>query len=243
MSSSTGPDALGFQRTRWSLVLAAGKTADPAARAALSELCAAYWMPLYHYVRRRGHDRASAEDLVQGFFARFLERDDVGAADATRGRFRAFLLTALKHHLADEHDLRTAEKRGGGRAPLSLDFERADSEWRLEPATDATPEKAYERAFAEELLARALAKVEHDYAERGEARAFGVLVQTLTAPGALPYRALAHELGTSEGAVQVAAHRLRERWRAALRDEVASLVGDPADVDEELASLFAALGG
>lgn len=243
MSSSTGPDALGFQRTRWSLVLAAGKSADPAARAALSELCAAYWMPLYHYVRRRGHDRAAAEDLVQGFFLRLLERDDIATLDAERGRFRAFLLTALKHYLADEHDKRTAEKRGGGRAPLSLDFERADSQWRLEPATDATPEKAYERAFAAELLARALAKVEHDYAERGEARAFGVLVPTLTAPGSLPYRALAAELGVTEGAVQVAVHRLRERWRAALRAEVAAIVDDPSEVDAELAALFAALTG
>ncbi|MBK7874320.1 MAG: sigma-70 family RNA polymerase sigma factor [Planctomycetes bacterium] len=241
--STTGPDALGFQRTRWSLVLAAGKSSDPTARAALSELCAAYWMPLYHYVRRRGHDRAAAEDLVQGFFLRLFERADFATLDAERGRFRAFLLVALKHYLADEHDKRTAEKRGGGRAPLSLDFERADSQWRLEPATDATPEKAYERAFAEELLARTLASVERDYAERGEARAFGVLVGTLTAPGALPHRALAAELGVTEGAVQVAAHRLRERWRGALRAEVAAIVDDPTEVDAELAALFAALTG
>lgn len=241
--STTGPDRLGFARTRWSLVLAAGSGAEPAARAALSELCAAYWMPLYHYVRRRGHERAAAEDLVQGFFLRLLERDDFATLDAARGRFRAFLLTALKHYLADEHDKRTAEKRGGGRVPLSLDFERADSQWRLEPATEATPEKAYERAFAEELLARALARVERDYAERGEARAFGVLVTTLTAPGELPYRALADELGATEGAVKVAAHRLRERWRAALREEVAAIVVDPGEVDHELAALFAALAG
>ena len=224
-------------------MLSAGGGSDPAARAALSELCAAYWVPLYHYVRRRGHDRAAAEDLVQGFFLRLLERDDLAAADATRGRFRAFLLTALKHFLADEHDKRTAEKRGGGRAPLSLDFERADSKWRLEPATEETPERAYERAFAEELLARALAGVEHSYVERGEERAFRVLVTTLTAPGELPYRALAEELGATEGAVKVAAHRLRERWRAALREEVAAIVDDPGEVDSELAALFAALAG
>ncbi|MBI5362061.1 MAG: sigma-70 family RNA polymerase sigma factor [Planctomycetes bacterium] len=241
--STTGPDRLGFARTRWSLVLAAGRGADPVARAALSELCAAYWMPLYHYVRRRGHERATAEDLVQGFFLRLLERDDFATLDAERGRFRAFLLTALKHYLADEHDRRTAEKRGGGRLPIARDFERADSKWRLEPATDATPDKAYERAFAEELLARALQHVEADYAARGEARAFGVLVATLTAPGEVPYRALADELGATEGAVKVAAHRLRERWRIALREEVARLVDDPAEVDEELAALFAALAG
>lgn len=240
--SSTGPDRLGFARTRWSLVLAAGSGADPAGRAALSELCAAYWMPLYHYVRRRGHDRGAAEDLVQGFYLRLLERDDFASLDAHRGRFRAFLLVSLKHYLADDHDRSIAEKRGGGRAPLALDFERADSNWKHEPATDATPEKAYERAFAEELLARALASVEKSYVERNEERAFRVLVGTLTAPGELPYRVLAEQLETTEGAVKVAAHRLRDRWRQALRKEVQDIVGDPSEVDEELGALLAALG-
>ncbi|MBI5435220.1 MAG: sigma-70 family RNA polymerase sigma factor [Planctomycetes bacterium] len=233
----------GFAPTRWSLVLAAGKHADAPARAALAELCEAYWYPLYAYVRRRGHDADAAADLTQGFFARLIERDDFAAADRERGRFRAYLLAALRHFLADERDRATAEKRGGGAAPLSLDFERADSKWHQEPAVDETPERAYERGFAHELLDRALAHVERDYAARGEARAFAVLVRTLTAPGDAPYRELAAELATSEGAVKVAAHRLRERWRAALREEVAALVDDPADVDDELAALFRALSG
>lgn len=230
-----------FAPTRWSLVLAAGKQDDERTRAALSELCAAYWLPLYVYVRRRGYDAHAAEDLTQGFFARLFERNDFAAADRSRGRFRTFLLAALQHYLADERDRERAVKRGGGVLPLSLDFERADSQWHLEPATDATPERAYERRFANELLARALARVERDYRERGEGKAFDVLVETLTAPGELPYRELAERLATTAGAVKVAAHRLRERWRAALRDEVAAIVGDPSEVDDELAALFAAL--
>jgi RNA polymerase sigma-70 factor (ECF subfamily) len=241
--TSTGSDRLGFERTRWSLVLAAGRAQDPTARAALSELCAAYWYPLYAYVRRRGHDRHSAEDLVQGFFLRLFERADFAAVDAQRGRFRAFLLTALRNHLADDHDRRTAEKRGGGRLPLALDFDHGDSQWNLEPATNETPERAYERQFAEELLAHALDRVQRDYEQRGEGRAFSVLVRTLTAPGESSHRELAQELGTTEGAIKVAAHRLRERWRAALREEVAAIVDDPSTIDDELAALFAALGG
>jgi RNA polymerase sigma-70 factor (ECF subfamily) len=241
--TSTGPDRLGFARTRWSLVLAAGRAQDPAARAALSELCAAYWYPLYAYVRRRGHDRHAAEDLVQGFFLRLFEREDLAALDAQRGRFRAFLLTALRNYVADDHDRRSAQKRGGGQSLLRLDFDRGDSQWNLEPATSETPEKAYERQFAEELLARALDRVGRDYETRGEQRAFTVLVRTLTAPGESAYRELALELETTEGAIKVAAHRLRERWRAALREEGASVVDDPSTIDEELAALFAALGG
>lgn len=241
--SETSSDRAGFAPTRWSLVLAAGRAAQPAARAALSELCQAYWYPLYAYVRRRGHDAHAAADLTQGFFARLLERNDFAAAQRERGRFRSYLLAALRHHLADEHDRATARKRGGGTRPLSLDFERADSQWRDEPATDETPERAYERRFAEELLARALAQVERSYAERGEARAFQVLARTLTEPGEASQRELAAQLETSEGAVKVAAHRLRERWRAALREEVAALVADPADVEDELAALFEALSG
>lgn len=230
-----------FAPTRWSLVWSAGHASTPAARAALSELCAAYWYPLYAYVRRRGHDAHAAADLTQGFFARLLERNDFAAAERERGRFRAYLLAALRHYLADEADRAGAAKRGGGEHVLSLDFASAEGAWRDEPATHDTPERAFERRFAEELLARALGRVERSYAERGEQRTFDVLARTLTAPGDATHDELAKELATTSGAVKVAAHRLRERWRAALREEVADLVAAPEDVDDELAALFAAL--
>ncbi|MCK6447525.1 MAG: sigma-70 family RNA polymerase sigma factor [Planctomycetes bacterium] len=239
--SASPPPRENFAPTRWSLVWSAGHASTPTARAALSELCAAYWYPLYAYVRRQGHDPHAAADLTQSFFARLLERNDFAAAEREKGRFRAYLLAALRHFLSDERDRANAVKRGGAANVFSLDFEAAEGAWREEPVTHETPERAFERRFAEELLARALGRVERGYAERGERRTFAVLARTLTAPGDASHDDLARELETTAGAVKVAAHRLRERWRAALREEVADLVATPEDVDDELAALFAAL--
>src|SRR6187549_3167841 len=129
-----------FATTRWSLVAAAQDAAAPESRQALADLCSAYWYPVYAYVRRRGHDHHAAQDLTQGFFARLLEKNDLAAADETRGRFRSFLLTACQHFLANEHDRGTAQKRGGGQAHVPLDFADADGRYTREPADQTTPE-------------------------------------------------------------------------------------------------------
>jgi RNA polymerase sigma-70 factor (ECF subfamily) len=231
-----------FATTRWSLVAAAGDPAAPDARAALADLCRGYWFPVYAYVRRRGHDHHAAQDLTQAFFARLIEKNDLAAADRTRGRFRSFLLAACQHFLANEHDRTTAKKRGGGRPAVSLDFADADGRFGREPATDETPERAFERRWALELLEQAVAELRREYAESGRGRLFDALKGVLTGGADVPYTALAAELGLTEGAVKVAAHRLRQRYRDRLREAIARTVADPAEVDDEIRSLFAAVG-
>lgn len=231
-----------FATTRWSLVAAAGDPSGPAARAALADLCRAYWFPVYAYVRRRGHAHHAAQDLTQAFFARLVEKNDLAAADRTRGRFRSFLLAACQHFLANEHDRATAKKRGGGRHPFPLDFADADGRFGREPATDDTPERAFERRWALELLEQAVTELRREYAESGRGRLFDALKGVLTGGADAPYAALAADLGLTEGAVKVAAHRLRQRYRDRLREAIARTVADPAEVDDEIRDLFAALG-
>jgi RNA polymerase sigma factor (sigma-70 family) len=232
-----------FLTTRWSVVLEAGRGDEPSSRKALGELCEAYWYPLYAYVRRRGHRQEDAQDLTQAFFARLLEKNGVVGADPERGRFRAFLLGALKHFLANEWDREQAQKRGGGRPILSLDFRSADERFVREPMDNATPERAFERTWALAVLESALARLESDYRARGRGAIFERLRGSLVARGELDsYRDIARELGTSEGAVKVAAHRLRQAFRAALRAEIAETVGGPEDLEHELGLLIAALG-
>jgi RNA polymerase sigma factor (sigma-70 family) len=232
-----------FLTTRWSVVRGAVGSDEPRARAALAELCEAYWKPLYAYARRRGMPREDAADLTQGFFARLLERRDVGGADPTRGRFRAYLLGAFRHHLANEAERERALKRGGGVAPLRLDFDAAEAGLRIEPVDPRTPERAFERDWALAVLARALARVEADYRARGRAPLFEALRGTLVPGGELAsYRELGAELGQSEGALKVAAHRLRRAFRAGLRAEIAETVEDEAALEAELSHLIEALG-
>jgi RNA polymerase sigma-70 factor (ECF subfamily) len=231
-----------FATTRWSLIAAARDPAAPEARQALAELCELYWYPLYAYVRRRGHDHAAAEDLTQEFFARLLERHDWAAADPDRGRFRSFLLAACQHFLANEHDRATAQKRGGGRQPLSLDFADADGRYLAEPAHDQTAERLFERRWALTLLEQVLAGLRSEYESAGKGRLFEALKGSLAGPE-LPYAEVAVELGMGEGAVKVAAHRLRQRYRDRLRAAIAETVAGEGQIDEELRDLFAALGG
>jgi RNA polymerase sigma factor (sigma-70 family) len=241
--SASDAAAGSFLTTRWSVVRGAAGGDEPRARAALEDLCAAYWKPLYAFARRRGAAREDAADLTQGFFARLLERRDVGGADPARGRFRAYLLGAFKHHLANEAERERALKRGGGVAPLRLDFEAAEVGLALEPADPRTPERAFERDWALAVLARAFARVEADYRERGRGVLFEALRGTL-APGSEPagWRSIAQGLGQSEGAVKVAAHRLRRAFRAALRAEIAETVEGEEALEAELAHLIEALG-
>lgn len=231
-----------FATTRWSLVAAAQDASAPAARQALAELCAAYWFPVYAYVRSRGRDHHAAQDLTQGFFARLLEKNDLAAADRTRGRFRSFLLTACQHFLANQHDHATARKRGGGRTHVPLDFADADGRYSREPADATTPERVFDRQWALGVLDRVLAGLRDEYAESGRARLFDALKGCLTGATEAGYAGLADRLRMTEGAVKVAVHRLRQRYKDRLRAAIAETVATTDEVDDEIRALFAALG-
>jgi RNA polymerase sigma-70 factor (ECF subfamily) len=238
-----------FLTTRWSVVLQAGRAGAAQgpgaeeARAALERLAESYWAPLHAYVRRRGYGEEEARDLTQDFFARLLERRDVAEAAPERGRFRSFLLTALQRFLINAEERARAQKRGGGRKPLSLDATDGGGRALCEPSHDETAERAFERAWAGAVLARTLARLEEDYSARGKRALFEALRGHLVGEaGGTPYAELGERLGLSEGAVKLAMHRLRARYRACLRAEVADTLERPADVEDELRRLFEALG-
>jgi RNA polymerase sigma-70 factor (ECF subfamily) len=231
-----------FHTTRWSVVLAAAGDDPDAARTALADLCEAYWYPLYAYARRRGLSPEAAEDGVQGFFAAFLEKAWAGAADPARGRFRAFLLTAFRRHLGKERDRERAAKRGGGRRPLSLDFGDGERRYASEPAHVETPETLFERRWALTLLERVLAGLAAEMTGAGKTETFEALAAHLPGAGeAPPHAETAGRLGKTEAAVKVAVHRLRARYRERLREEIAQTVASPAEIDDEIRSLLAAL--
>lgn len=237
-----------FVTTRWSLIARAGEwtsgtTGNDDARAAFADLIAAYWQPLYAFARTQGRSRSDAEDLVQGFFARAVEKGGLVPRER-RARFRSFLLAAFQHFCANEHERDTAHKRGGGGLVLGLEClgdhsEREEvqrSEW-------ATPEQAFERRYAQRVLERCLERLREEQARVGKAEPFAKLAPHLTGADEESSQAsLASELGSSVGAVKVALHRLRRRYGEILRDEIAGTLDDPAEVDAELAALRAALG-
>lgn len=233
-----------FATTRWSLVLAAGATESPARREALASLCALYWPPVFAFVRGHGHAPEAAEDLTQGFFARLIEKGDISDADREKGRFRSFLLAACRHYLANERDRASARKRGGGRPVFSIDAADAEERYARALAHTQTPEAAYERQWGLTLLAGVLDDLRDDYAATGRERVFERLKGFLTgADDAAAYPAAAADLGTSEGAVKVAVHRLRARYRAALRARVAETVSSEDAVGDEIRYLIRVLGG
>jgi RNA polymerase sigma-70 factor (ECF subfamily) len=233
-----------FATTHWSIVLAAAHDSRPDARAALATLCETYWYPLYAYVRRLGYKAEDAQDLTQGFFAALLEKRYVKAADRERGRFRSFLLTALKRFLSKERDRAHAQKRGGTARPISLDLESGESRYSLEPSHDVTPEAIYERRWALTVLDRVIVRLRQTYVDAGKAAFFESLKAFLTGEtGAPPYGQVARDLAMSEGAVKVAVHRLRRRYRDLLRFEIAQTVADPEAVEDELKYLLAVLQG
>lgn len=232
-----------FDTTRWSMVLAAADDDSGVARAALSELCEAYWYPLYAFARRRGAASAEAEDLTQGFFAMLLAKDYVRDADRTRGRFRTFLLAAFRHHCSKEFDKAKALKRGGGARVLSIDYAAGDARYALEPVENLTPEHLYAKRFALTILDRTLARVREAEAARGRSADFAVL-QPFLAPGTgrPTYEEAAARLGLSDSALKSAVRRLRLRYRDALRAEIAETVPSAADVDAEIRELMEILG-
>jgi RNA polymerase sigma-70 factor (ECF subfamily) len=248
MSTNDLPDHPGLQAawrfasTRWSVVAAAGEKESPEGRAALAVLCQAYWYPLYAYARRRLARADDAHDLTQEFLARLLEKDYLQAADPRRGKFRSFLLTAFQRFLAKEHARAAAQKRGGHRRPLSLDFQDGERRYRHEPEDPATPETLYERRWALTLLAQALARLRQEFTSAGKEQLFEALKGTLTGDGTgEPYARIGRELSLSETAVKTAAHRLRRRYQELLRAEVAQTVASPEEVEDELRDLFAAV--
>ncbi|HVM47691.1 MAG TPA: RNA polymerase sigma factor [Candidatus Acidoferrum sp.] len=233
-----------FVTTHWSVVLAAGGGDTTGARHALERLCQTYWYPLYAYIRRRNYSPHDAEDLTQEFFARFLAQDWVANADREKGRFRTFLLSAMNHFLANEWDKARAQKRGGGVALLPLQFDTAETRYVLEPADPVTPEQTFERRWALTLLETVTGRLRAEHERTGKGALFAGLSPCLVGDrAAQPYEELATKLGLSEGAVKSAVHRLRQRYRELLREEIATTVAEPADVDGELRHLITVLAG
>ncbi len=231
-----------FVTTHWSVVLSAGRSDTTRARAALARLCQTYWYPLYAYVRRRGHSPHDAQDLTQSFFARLLEHQSLTDADPARGRFRSFLLSALNHFLINEWEKTRTQKRGGGVPLLSLDLAAAEQRFDLEPADPATPGQIFEKQWALTLLHQVLNQLETEYRQAGKGELFTALQQTLAGRSeSQPYAELARRLHQSEGAVKVAVHRLRQRYRHLIRAEIARTLDPSADLDEEMRHLFRAL--
>ena len=229
-----------FPTTRWTLVVAAGDPQRKEARSALVSLCEGYWYPLYAYVRRRGYPADQAQDLTQEFFIRVLEGRYLDRADPEKGRFRAFILTSLKFFLADEADRGRAQKRGGGTV-LPLEISSGEERYEREPAHNETPERIFERRWALAVLDRVVEKLRNEFVHHGRPEHFERLKVFLLGQSDAPYAALAREMNTSEGALKVAIHRLRKRYRELFRQEIADTVADPAEVESELRYLAAAL--
>ncbi|MEX2141530.1 MAG: sigma-70 family RNA polymerase sigma factor [Pirellulales bacterium] len=232
-----------FSTTHWSVVLSAADTESPRCQQALEQLCRSYWYPLYCFVRRQGYRPEDAQDSTQEFFARFLQKNYFGLADPARGRFRAFLLSSLKNFLAERHRHAVRLKRGGGRAVLSLESATAEDRFRAEPADNSTPETIYDKRWALALLERSLGRLGEELAAAGHATRFAELKGYLSGEGRLPYAEISLRLGMSEGAVKVAVHRLRERYRELLREEVAHTVASRDDIDDELRHLITTIRG
>jgi len=233
-----------FATTHWSVVLTAGRRDSMQARDALARLCRTYWYPLYAYVRRQGHSPHDAQDLTQEFFARLLAKNYLGDVDRSKGRFRSFLLASLKHFLANEWDKAKARKRGGGQTFVPLEADTAETRYSLEPIDALSADKIFERRWALTLLEQALARLREEHVATGKVALFDLLKDCLTGEShSLPYSELGSRVGMGEGAVKVAVHRLRQRYRALLREEIANTVGSEKEVEEELRYLFAVLAG
>jgi len=229
-----------FPTTRWTMVLAAGEPSHKEARSALVSLCENYWYPLYAYLRRRGYPPDRAQDITQEFFTRVLKGRYLNRADPEKGRFRSFLLTSLKFFVADEEDRDRAYKRGG-RAIVPLEISSGEERYQREPAHEETPERIFERRWALSVLDRVVERLRSEFLQHGRAEHFDRLKVFLLGPSDTSYASLAREMNTSEGAIKVAVHRLRKRYRDLFRQEIADTVANPAEVESELRFLAAVL--
>ena len=239
MSESIPPKAAVFATTRWSVVLAAHGDGS-GARGALSDLCARYWYPLYAFVRRQGHSPHDAQDLTQEFFARLIQKDWLADVARERGRFRSWLLASMRHFLANEWNRARTQKRGGGAAVVSLDETDAEGRYLHEPAEVVDATQLFERRWALTLLDDVLARLQAEMQVAGKAVHFAAM-KTALAGGPVAFAEVAAQLGMSEGAVRVAVHRLRGRYRELLRAAVADTVESPSEIEAELEHLFTAL--
>jgi RNA polymerase sigma factor (sigma-70 family) len=238
MHTLPGPSR--FPTTRWTLVVAAGDPQRKEARSALADLCENYWYPLYAYLRRRGYAPDAAQDLTQEFFVRVLEGRYLDRADPEKGRFRSFILTSLRFFVADQGDRQRAYKRGGG-ALVPLEFSSGEDRFQREPANNETPDRIFERRWALSVLDRVVEKLRSEFVHHGRPEHFERLKIFLLGQSDAQYAALAKEMNTSEGALKVAIHRLRKRYRELFRQEIADTVADPAEVESELRFLAAVL--
>jgi RNA polymerase sigma factor (sigma-70 family) len=230
-----------FRTTHWSVVLAARED-ETASQKALGELCRTYWYPLYAYVRRRGYSPHDAQDLTQEFLLQLIERKSLRSVAPEHGRFRSFLLASLKNFLINEWTRAQRQKRGGGQQLVSLDEQMAEARYGIEPVEFATPETLFERAWAQTLLDRVLELVARDYRENGKADLFDELKPFLCGEkGSSTYAEIAVWHGISEGAVKMSVMRLRQRYAALLRAEIAQTLESTAEVEDEIRHLLSCL--
>lgn len=237
-------DQSGFERfpeTRWSLVRQAGSD-TPVARRALEEICQSYWGPLYAFARRSGQSPSDAEDLTQEFVARLLEKETFAKVRQEGGKLRSFLLAALRNFLTDQVRRERAAKRGGGRRPLSLEVDGVEASFAASLAENETPQTAFEKQWALGLVDAAFSKVEREYVTSGRATIFDALCPYLHGDDpARSYAQVADELSMQEGAVKVAVHRLRQRYRRCFEEVVLETVESEAEVAEEMAFIHEVL--
>ena len=233
-----------FATTHWSVVLAAGQISSPETTAALERLCRTYWYPLYAYIRRRGYEAQDAQDLTQEFFARLLEKNYLDGVDRAKGKFRSFLLAALNHFLSNQRDRERAAKRGGKHTFISLDTRAAEALYQLEPLSQATCEKSFDRHWAQKVFDEGMICLQQECAAAGKSAHFDLLKTFLAGEAAVgEYVSLGTQLGLSANGVAVSVHRLRERYRELVRAEIAHTVGSPSEIDEEIRYLFEVLKG
>jgi RNA polymerase sigma-70 factor (ECF subfamily) len=231
-----------FANTHWSVVLAAAKGDPHAAQQALTTLCQTYWYPLYAYVRSRGFSPEDAEDTTQAFFCQLLEKGSFSRADRQRGKFRFFLLGALKKFLSDQLDKAMALKRGGGQKPISFDAQAAEERFKIEPVEALTPDRIFERRWGLTLLERAMLRLKAEYLAAGKQPLFEALEPFLSGAEDLPsYSRVAAGLGLTEAAVKSALHRLRQRHKEVLREEIAQTVTTAPEIEEEIHYLISVL--
>jgi RNA polymerase sigma-70 factor (ECF subfamily) len=231
-----------FQTTHWSVVLLAGQDDSPEAASALENLCRTYWYPLYAYARRQGHSPPDGQDLTQQFFAVFLEKGYFGRANPDRGRFRCFLLASFKHFLTNEYHRSRAAKHGGQCTFVSWDEANAEAHYRNEPACETSPDKLFEQTWALTLLEKVMKDLQKEYVHAGKDRVFDTLQVFLSGEKSeATYKEIGEGLQMGESAVKMAVSRLRHRYGAMLRSEIAHTVAGSASVEDELRDLLGAL--
>ncbi len=239
------PHGSGFNTTRWHLVTSSQNEDSQVRRDSLSELCKTYWYPLFAYLRRKGNSAEKASDIVQGFFVELIDKDFLAAVSPERGRFRWFLMSAVTRFASKEFAKETAQKRGGGLNVFSLDVDSAEERYQREPVDGWTAEKLFDRRWALEVLSQALTRLRAEHELKGKIELYDSLQTTLAGQPLTgeDCERIGLRLEMSPVAVKVAAHRLKEKYRAALVDIVAQTLDDPASVDSELDTLLQALAG